>query len=426
MSITISKNAAQVLGGLLAGDLEFHQASSSYASHSLHAFAAKFPPQLPRLFIEHLTEVGEVVLDPMVGSGTSVVEAYLLGRRGIGVDIDPLALHICRVKTTHIEPSVAVEAGERAIKTAGRLLEGEATVRRFLESLPEENRQFIDYWFGRNTQSELAALLLAIGREPDDKVRDFLNLVFSSIIMTKSGGVSLARDLAHSRPHRDDAKVPRNAIEQFRVRLLKSAKALVELRLDYNGIEVREGDCRRLPLEDDSAHLVVTSPPYANAIDYVRAHKFSLVWLGQSITFLSRLRGMYIGAEKVGELPDVSLPRKTEATIQLLTDKDAKKATILRKYFLDMRATVSEMRRVLLPGRAAIIVVGTSTMRGLRIDTPLCLGEIAEEAGFRVVGIKERKLDRNRRMMPARFQNNGRSMIEQRMHEESVIGLVKI
>jgi len=426
MSIATGKSAAQDLARLLAGNLEFHQESSSYASHSLHAFAAKFPPQLPRLFIEHLTAEGEKVLDPMVGSGTTIVEAYLLRRRGIGVDIDPLALHICRVKTTHIDPAVALEAGDRAIKTANRLLEGGAAVRRFLERLPLESRQFIDFWFAQATQKELAALLLAIEREEDDKVQDLLHLVFSSIIMTKSGGVSLARDLAHSRPHRDHRKVPRNAIVQFRARLLKSAKALKELRLDYNGIEIKEGDCRQLPLEDNSVDLVVTSPPYANAIDYMRAHKFSLVWLGQSLSLLSRLRSAYIGAEKIGKLFEVPLPRKTATTIETLAGRDPKKAAILKKYFLDMRAGITEINRVLQPGRAAIIVVGPSTMRGLRIDTPLCLGEIAEELGFYLVGIKERKLDRNRRMMPARFWNNGQSVIEQRIHEESVIGLVKV
>src|SRR3990170_4775245 len=78
------------LAQLLNGDLNFHNAESHYASHNLHAFAAKFPPQLPRLFIEGLTAPGDVVLDPMMGSGTTVVEAFLTGRHGVGFDLDPL------------------------------------------------------------------------------------------------------------------------------------------------------------------------------------------------------------------------------------------------------------------------------------------------------------------------------------------------
>jgi len=418
------KVTRQNLPALLDGDLEFHGASSSYASHSLHAFAAKFPPQLPRLFIEQLTDPGDIVLDPMVGSGTTVVEAHLLGRRGIGVDIDPLALLIGKVKTTALSSRMALEAGQRVLQRAAPLLADQKQITRFLQDLTDENRKFIDYWFTPDTQRDLAALILAI-EEEGGQARDFLHLVFSSIIITKSGGVSLARDLAHSRPHLDQNKTPRNALDQYRSRLLKSAKALDELDLHHNGIEMKHGDCRRLPVEADSVHLIVTSPPYANAIDYMRAHKFSLVWLGQSLSFLSKLRNEYIGSEQVSALSHVSLPPTTTVTISTLESRDARKAKILRKYFADMRAAMSEMCRVLKPGRAAIIVVGSSTMRGLKIETATCLAELGVDLGFNLMGIRERRLDRNRRMMPARFQNNGQSLIEQRMHEEHVIAFLK-
>src|SRR3972149_9088370 len=83
---------------LLLGDLDFHGKNSTYSSHAIHAFPAKFPPQLPRIFIENLTEPNDIVLDPMMGSATALLEALLLGRRGIGVDIDPLALRIGHAK----------------------------------------------------------------------------------------------------------------------------------------------------------------------------------------------------------------------------------------------------------------------------------------------------------------------------------------
>lgn len=93
----------RALSVILSGDLDFHSAASNYASHALHAFAAKFPPQLPRVFVEGLTEKGETVLDPMMGSGTAIVEAFLCSRRAIGFDIDPLSLLICRVKTRPVD-----------------------------------------------------------------------------------------------------------------------------------------------------------------------------------------------------------------------------------------------------------------------------------------------------------------------------------
>jgi DNA modification methylase len=76
---------------LLSSDLNFHSQDSKYGAHNFHAFPAKFPPQLPRKFILGLTEVGDIVLDPMMGSGTTLIEAVSVGRNGIGFDIDPLA-----------------------------------------------------------------------------------------------------------------------------------------------------------------------------------------------------------------------------------------------------------------------------------------------------------------------------------------------
>ena len=106
------------LANLLSMDLDFHQDASNYASHALHAFAAKFPPQLPRVFIEGLTQRGETVMDPVMGSGTVIVEAFLCGRRAIGFDIDPLAPMKCRVKTHPVDLLEATWAGKRVVSPA--------------------------------------------------------------------------------------------------------------------------------------------------------------------------------------------------------------------------------------------------------------------------------------------------------------------
>ena len=47
--------------------------------------------------------------------------------------------------------------------------------------------------------------------------------------------------------------------------------------------QVYKGDARHLDLRDRSVDLVITSPPYLNAIDYLRCSKFSLVWMGYSV-----------------------------------------------------------------------------------------------------------------------------------------------
>ncbi|MBI4498739.1 MAG: site-specific DNA-methyltransferase [Chloroflexi bacterium] len=414
------------LAALLQGALDFHGEDSSYASHDLHAFAAKFPPQLPRAFIRGLTQPGDVVLDPMMGSGTALVEALLEGRHAIGLDIDPLALRLGQVKTARWEVAPLREAGHRALARAGALLASDAAVEQALaQRFDQRTRAFLDYWFFPSTQRELMALLLAIEESDNVPCRHFLELTFSSIIVTKSGGVARARDLAHSRPHRVETKIPRNALEQFSLRLRKNLTSIAQFQARSATGAILAGDARRLPLQDSSIHLIVTSPPYANAIDYMRAHKFSLVWLGASMTTLSELRAAYLGSERTQKTHQAALPDGPEEIIAHLAACDAKKAAILRKYFVEMKVVLDEMYRVLRHDAPAVVVVGTSTMRGIDVQTHSCLADIATYVGFDVVGVAQRRLDRNKRMMPARFGKQTDSIIEQRMHEEYVIGLLK-
>jgi hypothetical protein len=86
---------------------------------------------------------------------------------------------------------------------------------------------------------------------------------------------------------------------------------------------------------------------------------------------------------------------------------------------------LSEALRALKPGKAAIIVVGSSVMKGIDTQTQDCLGEIGESVGFKLAGIATRILDRDRRMMPARFGGQRSTQIEERMHEEYVIAFYK-
>jgi DNA modification methylase len=425
MTSTLCLEYKEKLNRLLENDLSFKDGKRNLI-HSLHAFAAKFPPQLPRYFIQGLTVPGETVLDPMVGSGVTIVEAWLQCRNALGVDLDPLARLISRVRTRDYIPQTVDDEGHLTINNARKLIQLTYFPQALLEQYDNATKKFIDYWFTPSIQIELAALVLAIREQTDENLRELFLLILSSIIITKSGGVSMARDLAHTRPHKVDDKIPKSAITLFSSQLNKATKAIKEIELLQKGCaEVISGDCRSLPLPSESIDLIVTSPPYANAIDYMRANKFSLVWLGEDIRSLSILRSKYIGSEKWGNGCQSELPADCEKILNELTQKDNAKAKVLKKYYCDMKLAFEEMYRVLRSERAAIIVVGPSTMRGLKIETHNHLASIASGVGFDLINVVRRDLDRNRRMMPVGRSKNSNSIIEQRIHEEFVIGLVK-
>jgi DNA modification methylase len=186
------------------------------------------------------------------------------------------------------------------------------------------------------------------------------------------------------------------------------------------------GNAQNLPIESNYVDLIVTSPPYAsNAIDYMRAHKFSLVWLGYDVDSLGRKRKKYIGGEATSDFLFKNMPHQTRIKVSEISEIDTKRGDVLLRYYSEMKATLLEMYRVLKPGKASIVVVGNSMMKGISTNTAECLKEIGEEVGFAVSEIGIRDLDRDRRMMPAGKEVNGKSQIQQRMHEEYVIGFWK-
>ncbi len=429
----------------LGANLDFHGTDGSYGSHAWHPFPAKFPPQLPEFMIRHLSDPGDLVFDPMVGSGTTLVEAVRLGRRAVGCDIDPLARMITAAKLTPIDPFAVLWEGNGIIAGASDdyhrfrwRLERDFSLR-----FDSRTEQFIHYWFPPQQQLELLALVQRIEALPKGGTRDFLKVVFSSTIIAKSGGVSLARDLAHTRPHRDTEKTPKSAFVEFGKRLQRNVAAFAKNKLTDNMIPSRlsgAGEARvsapfisihaasaaDTGLPPASVDLIVTSPPYANnAIDYMRAHKFSLVWFDWKIADLARIRAQYVGHDAIAGLRCDGLPSQCEETLAKLAERDERKALVLRRYFEEMKTVIWEMLRVLKRGRPVVIVVGSSRLRGLDVETHKGLAAIGENAGFILAGIGTRLLDRDKRMMPARWGRLQQSQIEERMYKEYVLGFVK-
>lgn len=446
----------QLLISLLDSDLDFHSRTDAYAAHNFHSFPAKFPPQLPRKFIEHLTAPGDIVLDPMMGSGTTIVEAYLSGRRALGFDIDPLAFRIASTKVTPLDEADARKAGYSILANAKEMVqeswhEVSAQLAAWKQDDPS-TAAFLDHWFALDTQVELFALKGQLAQVEDANLKAFFEVVFSAIIITKASGVSLALDLAHTRPHRAKvivgrdgtvlegqeildagskrlpliSKTLRSPIEEFEKRLRHNLSALSKPAPDLFPPALWFGTAQSLPLESSSVDLIVTSPPYAaNAIDYMRAHKFSLVWLGYDTDLLGQKRKEYIGRESGGVSDLEQLPAYSSALIEDIRSRDRQKGHALHLYYSDMTRVLREMRRVLRPGKCAILVVGSSVMRGRDTETQTCLADIAASLGLEVPAIGERNLDRNRRMMPAGMTIDLDSQIQQRMHVEYVIGCYK-
>ena len=361
---------------------------------------------------------------------------------------------ISNVKITPLDKSELLATYNQVIKKATSNIQRspERLEAELLSRWDPKSKAFIDYWFAPEIQIELLALVNEINRIPDTSIQSFFQLVLSAIIITKSGGVSNAFDLGHTRPHRAKIVVSRtgkvivgkeykndrsprvqlltkrldSAFIDFKKRFEKNlASVLTDDAIRINP-QIQFGNAESLPLKSNSVDLLFTSPPYAsNAIDYMRAHKFSLVWFDYSIDKLMQKRKEYIGGEDLAGARPEHLPANTVSIVQGLHRLDPKELKILERYYSEMTRVLREAYRVLKPGTAAIIVIGNSVLKGVDTKTAECLAEIGRSVGFDLGGMGTRNLDRDKRMLPAGNSKNRHSQIQNRMHEEYLVALIK-
>lgn len=392
----------------------------------IHPFPARMPAALAEFLIEQLTNAGDAILDPMVGSGTTLVAARRMGRRAIGFDLDPLSVTLSRTVTATHDRQTLAEAHDRVFQASNEMLQ---TRSRLLQNLhmdfDEPARAFLDYWFPPRSQLELFALRAAIGAEGNERVRDFLWLVFSSLIIAKSAGASYALDLAHSRPHRDTKKRIVWPLEAWTARFQRAARGLpfASSQESLPQAIVRVGDARHLGLEDGSVDFVLTSPPYRLAIDYMRAHKFALIWMGHELDRLSAVRSNMIGAERALLSPD-GLPSSVEDALNRSIPLPSYRG-VIRRYVSDLQASLREIQRVLKSGAVAVVVVGPSIISRSRHDAPELMRHLASAAGLELLATVERRLNTSRRALPAPSKVSAGNALHRRMRREFLVALGK-
>ena len=243
------------------------------ASHGIYTYPAKFIPHIPRWAISTFSQPGETVLDPFCGSGTTLVEARLLGRHSMGIDFSPMARLLTRVKTTPLKRAAIEESVQAAM---GRW--------RDLQGAPAPFVANESYWFSPEASACLARLSAAANGEDDKPIRDFLRLCVAAMV----------RRLSHADDHQifpertaysthlpaADAASVEGLLRQIANRW---ADGLEEFTRECDPItraDIVGDDARAIALDDESVDLAVTSPPYVNAMDYVRVHKLEMFWLG--------------------------------------------------------------------------------------------------------------------------------------------------
>lgn len=386
----------------------------------VHPFPARMAPGIALGVMSGMEE--SLVLDPMMGSGTVLAMARAHGHRGVGFDVDPLAVLISRVWTSAFDPQEVRNEASIVLTTARGEFKNLTVRDAYPATADEETAQFLRYWFDGYARRQLAALSMTIKKVRSEVIRNALWCAFSRLIITKQSGASRAMDLAHSRPHRTFDVAPEKPFNKF----LPAVERVIANGIDKNSADtghepnIRMGDARHMPLENNSVDLVLTSPPYLNAIDYLRCSKFSLVWMGYRVADLRKVRADSVGTEAGdGFLDDDKEIRSIIDVLKLQPRLDERHTRILARYIHDMRGAISEVSRVLSKTGMAVYVVGENTVRGTYIRTSVIVTRLAELAGLTLKQKRKRTLPMNRRYMPPPSGSIG--SINARMRREVVL-----
>lgn len=388
-----------------------------------HPFPARMPLSVAKHLVEQLTGREAVILDPMIGSGTTLIAARLLGRQGIGFDREPLSLLIARSAIASFESQRLEQLRMRILDRGQRALHSrKIRLTYFSNRIPREDQQFIKYWFPPESQRQLFALADAIGREPNRAEKDFAWVVFSSLIIAKLAGASLALDLPRSRPHKRSEKnvvLPLDAWTR-RFRIAVARLPLKDRDMDGSA-QILRGDARELPLKDRTVDFVLTSPPYLNAVDYVRVHKFSLVWMGYSMAELRKLRGSMVGTER-GLWAFDGIPPRLENRLEEVVEEDRKRAQ-RRRYLSDLAKILGEVARVLRPGGLAVLALGPTMISSRQGDAVDVMAALGGSVGLRVVGSVTRCLRAAHRSLPPPRSVEAGNPLARRMRREVLVAL---
>jgi len=355
-------------------------------SHGIHKYPAKFFPELPRWLINRYSKPNDLILDPFAGSATTNIEALLLNRNSVAIDVDPFAKYLAKVKTTPIDKF-------ELNKTVDRILKQLVTFNpKLVESKDIPEFPYRENWFAKEILLELAFIKKVIlNSTNDNNIKDLCLISMSSVIRAVSNADdNCTRTVVRKKLNKEI--YPSFALTKFAENLIVNSYRINDFTNRFNTnatLEIPDGnDARFLTYPDNHFDLAVTSPPYANAVDYPRTHQLEMYWLGLANGSLSKLKETHIGTEvvKVNEykqlhkIGEESADKKIEAIYKL----DPRRAYIAYKYIYDMTLNMKEVYRALKPGGRYVIVVGNNRIKGELFESWKYLMSLSENIGYKV------------------------------------------
>lgn len=356
----------------------------------------------------------QTLMDPFMGSGTSLIEGYNLNLKVFGIDINPYAVLLGEVKTHRYHEDELLKMKERVTKKL------------FSSTFEYEIHQFpkVDKWFRKDIKESLSKIRKIIIEEENKWIRKFLWICLSEVIYTHSNDRTSTFKL-HVKTDENIATMKNSCIETFGKIMDKNQKLLItDIAPD---ITIFSGDSANVlrTVDDNSIDIICTSPPYGDnstTVTYGQASILFLKWIDyEDLLCEESLLSNYskIDSESLGgksndnEFPNI---KSAQGYINLLSED--KKGKVI-KFISDYYSVIKQLVRVLSVGGYMLFTVGNR-----RVDDIIQpLDKITKEI-FLQLGLKEEKIfTRNilSKKMPPKVSNVKNKGSVKSMNKETII-----
>ena len=370
----------------------FEKADTKYSNHGFHSYPAMMIPQIARRLIEEYGKDSKTMLDPFMGSGTALLEAKLHPNfeKAYGIDVNPLAILVGKVKTTPIDHELLKTTFLNIINESNDELQ-QINFRTKKKEIKDIDFFNIDYWFKPNVISELMIIKNNIDKiKNEDKkikndLKDFFNVVLSEIVRkcsnTRNGEYKLYR-LSEDKLKKFNPE----PILEFENKGKKSIERMEIFNKEYSGCEINilsEDSRLRTSIEGDSIDFLITSPPYGDSpttVAYGQFSRLSLQWFGYSKKEVTNVDKMCLAGKKLPKSEENLLDSPTlKDIVSKISEKDERRAKTVLDFYIDFYKCVEEFDRVMKTGSKMCFVVGNRTVKSFKIPMNRIIVELFKQ-----------------------------------------------
>ncbi|HEY0088487.1 MAG TPA: transcriptional repressor LexA [Candidatus Lokiarchaeia archaeon] len=402
---------------------DFNGAKTKPYTHGFHTYPAMFIPQVARRLLLNYSKKGDTVCDIFCGSGTALIESKLLGRNSYGIDLNPLAVLLAKVKTTPINPSLLTKEYLNLLMRVDKIKNADIARPQFKN---------LDFWFKDKIIIGLAKIKKAIREIDDKKIQNFFLVAFSEAVRkssnTKNGEFKLVRIKKENLE-----KYNPNPLEIFKQKVESNIKGMEEFyrNADKNAwTKVILGDSSKdNGIKENSIDCIITSPPYGDSrttVAYGQFSRLSAQWVDifNNPDDASSIDNELLGGRPVKDLVHSLSSDYLLESLKKIAKKDEKRAKDVLSFYIGLNDCLIRAYKILKSKKYFCIVIGNRLVKQIRIPTDFIIAELAQKIGFTCEDIFVRNIP-GKRMPIKTSPTNIVGELEETMTKESIVILRK-